>query len=61
MRGVHWAGSWDGLTVRQTVDLLDWTKEMCLVDQSAVMMAMLMDVEKVELPDLMMETRLGHL
>ena len=45
MKGVHWAGSWDCLTVRQMVDLLDWMKEMYLVDQSAGLMAMLMDTK----------------
>ncbi len=42
---IHWAGSWDGLTVRQMVDLLDWMKEMYLVEQSAGLMAMLMDAK----------------
>ena len=42
---IHWAGSWDGLKVRQMVDLLDWMKEMYLVDQSAGLMAMPMDAK----------------
>ena len=43
------------------VEPLDWTKAMYLVEQSAGWMAVLMDVEKVELTGLMMETCLGYL